>query len=151
MKRFCEDPSAQGPTTSEFGLVRSLTAFFEAQGYDVRLEVSNMGQSIDLVAIKGKGRRLATAIEAKRTNWRRALSQCRAHALVCDYIAVALALKSVPVELRTRLEISGWGLLMYDYAAATWYWEIRPKKNTHIWQPQRRRFLATLREFTHGS
>jgi hypothetical protein len=107
-----------------------------------------MGQSIDVVATKN---RWITAIEAKRSNWRRALEQCRAHALVADYIMVALALKKAPAELAEALRQRGWGLLMYDAGTEAWRWEIRPRRNDRIWHPQRRRFSENLRRVSYAT
>jgi hypothetical protein len=136
------------PESSEFWLVCSVTDFLVSQGYRVRLEVSNMGQSIDAVATRG---RWITAIEAKRKNWRRALDQCRAHCLVADHIVVALAVKVVPPDLFRSLIANGWGLLIYDSSENKWRWEIRPKRNTRVWKPQRRRFVSSLRKVSYAS
>ncbi|MBX3728537.1 MAG: hypothetical protein KF858_05065 [Candidatus Sumerlaeia bacterium] len=138
-----------GPLT-ELDLVCSLVPFLVDEGYDVKLEVSNMGQSIDLVGLRGNNRWL-TAIEVKRTNWKRALEQCQAHALVCDYIAIALALKGVPKQLSHELNHNGWGLLLFNHDARTWDWTIRPVVNRRVWKPQRTRFLMNLREISHAS
>lgn len=145
MKKSCDFPS-QDPIITEFRMVCSVTEHLFGEGYRVRLEVSNMGQSIDVVATKN---RWITAIEAKRTDWRRALLQCRAHLMVADFIVIALALKNVPTELSQTLHANGWGLLMYDSTSGEWRWEIKPRKNKRVWQPQRRRFSEHMRKVNY--
>ncbi len=137
------DASSRDQTMTEFRLVCSVTKHLFGEGYRVRLEVSNMGQSIDVVATKN---RWITAIEAKRTDWRRALHQCRAHLMVADFIVIALALKNVPSELMQMLHANGWGLLMNDSTSGEWRWEIKPRKNKRVWQPQRQRFSEHMRK-----
>jgi len=148
MTKKSPDTSYREPMNSEFGLVCSLTEFLSNSGYRVRLEVSNMGQSIDLVATKGK---YISAIEAKRSNWRRALSQCRAHRLVADYIAIAIPAKKAPNDLIDILESEGWGLLLYNADSDSWAWEKTPKRNPHIWKPQRAKFLSDLKAVAYVS
>ena len=147
MSASCER-RASDPLGSEFSLVNSVTGHLQSEGYGVRLEVSNMGQSIDVVATRN---RWVTAIEAKRSDWRRALVQCRAHVLVADYITVALGLKKPPAELVDALHDNGWGLLMLDQATDKWQWTIRPRKNDRIWGPQRRRFIHDLRKIGYAA
>ena len=147
MKR-CSEPCLPDPPSSEFWLVNSVRDHLLAEGYQVRLEVSNMGQSIDVVATKN---RWITAIEAKRSDWRRALVQCRAHVLVADFITVALGLRKPPAALADTLHQNGWGLLMFDQTTDAWRWEIRPKRNDRVWRPQRRRFSEGLRKVSHAT
>jgi hypothetical protein len=147
MKTF-SDALSCAPTVTESRLVMSVAEHLFEEGYRVRLEVSNMGQSIDVVATKN---RWITAIEAKRRDWRRALQQCRAHVLVADYVAIALAQRSVPAELSQILHADGWGLLLYDSTQGEWRWEIRPRKNERVWQPQRRRFSDNMRKVGYAS
>jgi hypothetical protein len=109
------------PLTEE-AVVLSLASHLREEGYRIRLEVSNMGQSVDLVATRS---RWVMTIEAKTSNWKRALHQCRAHALVADHIALALPLRNVPTELSEALHERGWGLIIYDLDANDWRWEIK--------------------------
>ena len=136
-----------GSWDSELRLVQSVVDHLVNEGYRVRLEVPNMGQSIDVVATKN---RWITAIEAKTTDWRRALVQCRAHVLVADFITVALGLRKPPAALADALHQNGWGLLMFDQTTDAWRWEIRPKRNDRVWRPQRRRFSEGLRRISYG-
>lgn len=145
MKRF-SNIQYSDPIQSEFLLVCSATKYLFEEGYRVRLEVSNMGQSIDIVATKNEK---VTAIEAKINNWRRALQQCKAHALVVDFIVIALAQKKIPAELLNTLNTNGWGLLVYDKRNDTWCWEVKPMKNNRIWLPQRNHFLKGLEKVSY--
>jgi len=58
---------------SEHELVATLVSKLKREGFRVMTEVSNMGQSADIVAIKG---RWVTLIEVKDRNWYRAIQQC---------------------------------------------------------------------------
>lgn len=133
---------------SEELLVSLITEYLAMDGYRVRHEVSNMGQSIDLVATKN---RWITAIEAKRSHWRRALEQCKAHTLVADYIAVALPQQVAAEELNLYLEAEGWGLLLYESNTNRCYWEIQPKRNKRVWRPQRQQFAKDLKKVEYAS
>ena len=118
---------------SEKSLVDQLVGFLAFEGYQVRTEVPSLGQSIDLVATKGKW---LTAVEAKINDWRRALIQCRAHELVADYICIAIATKNISIELRTAVDAAGYGLIHLN-RAGTFEWVIRPKRNYRVWSAQR--------------
>ena len=145
MKKSCDNCNKETPI-SEYNLVCSVTGHLVKEGYKVRSEVSNMGQSIDLVATKN---RHITAIEAKKYNWRRALEQCQAHTLVADYIVLAVAIKKTPTELTEILREKGWGLLKYEATSDSWCWDIKPTRNSNVWQPQRQRFSADLRKVNY--
>ncbi len=147
MKTSCEFSNAK-KFESESVLVQSVKGHLSGEGYRVRLEVSNMGQSIDMVATRS---RWVMAVEAKRNNWRRALRQCKAHAVVADYITVALGLQKVPLELAAVLQENGWGLLMPHGSWGQWIWAIRPKRNQRVWKPQRRRFAEHLRSVRYAN
>lgn len=133
---------------TEFDLVHSITGFLVSEDYKVRHEVSNMGQSIDIVATRG---RWVTAIEAKKSNWKRAIQQCKAHTLVADYIVLALALKRIPSQLETILSENGWGLILLDNSLESWNWIIKPQINTKVWKPQRERFAVEFRKINYGN
>lgn len=135
------------PKLSERQLVSSLTVFLSGQGFKVKHEVSNMGQSIDMVATKN---RWITAIEVKRRDWRRGLQQCRAHELIADFIVLAMKQYTVPVGLSNELKRNGWGLITMDAPAVSWHWRIEPKRNQQVWKPQRKRFTASMKKITQA-
>jgi hypothetical protein len=123
-------------------LVAHLVEFLCSTGYRVRLEVSNMGQSADLVATRG---RWVTFVEAKVKDWRRAIEQCRAHEAVADYICLALSLKAPSAELLAQVSASGYGLLLRSPQSRGFEWIMRPKRNPKIWRPQRQRTMLAMR------
>lgn len=116
--------------------------FLQVQRYNIRCEVPNMGQSIDILASKS---RWTTAIEAKLTNWKRALAQCKAHELVADYICIAIATKSVSKDLELEVKERGYGLIHFDSRNSKCVWVIKPRRNTKVWPAQRRLFGRNLR------
>jgi len=140
-KKSCKNNSIIRDVLSEEKLVCSVIDYFAEKGYRVRREISNMGQSIDIVATKNN---CITAIEVKRSNWRRALEQCKAHELVADYIILALSIKKIPPELKNYTEKKGWGLLIYESEKNLWKMNFTPKKNDNFWMPQRIHFSNDL-------
>lgn len=120
-------------------LVDSLCRQYFQSGYEVRTEVSNMGQSIDIVVlVDGK----IMAIEVKRTDWKRGLEQCRAHFLVADYVLLALG-KPILTPLTLSSVNKGLGILFHD---PEWRVKAKAHQSTRIWQPQRDRFIAQMKE-----
>ena len=134
--------TSRRPIRGEWGVVRVVTAFLASEGYRVRHEVSNMGQSVDVVATRG---RWITAIEAKRKDWRRALDQCRAHTVVADYVCVALCAEEPSPRLIAELAQSGFGLLLVSPSSGLCRWHSAPQRNRSVWEPQRRRLSASMR------
>ncbi len=129
------------PSEAEF--VKDLSIFFLAKGYRVDAEVSNMGQSADLVAQRG---RWITCIEAKLSDWKRAVQQCRAHECVADFVCVALDRKNVPLALVEIAKSQGYGIIHRNSESENSFnWAVRPRRNTKTWQPQRQRLINTLR------
>ena len=126
---------------SEAVLVRALSRYLIEKGFEVRSEVPNMGQAIDLVATKNGH---ITAIEVKRMDWVRALEQCRAHVVVADFIVIAIGLKSIPPKLSKSLHSRGWGLMMYDSIKDSWRPLSPPRKNQQVWGSQREVFVKNL-------
>jgi hypothetical protein len=133
-------PSKFTNVSSEAELVNRLVHMLLDDGYRVRTEVSNMGQSVDLVATRG---RWVTVVEAKLYNWKRAVEQCRAHEQVADYVCVAVASVSVAQELLVEARRSGYGVIHFDRTSQQFVWAVRPILNRRVWRPQRRRW-------THG-
>src|SRR5437763_1397047 len=106
----------------EADLVDRLAHSLKDQGYRVRMEVSNMGQSIDMVATRG---RWVTVIEAKLQNWRRALRQCLAHEQVADYICIAIASVTVSDSLAEEARRSGYGIIHYCRGSQEFRWVLK--------------------------
>lgn len=126
---------------SEAELVRVLCGCLKREGYDVRTEIANMGQSIDIVAVREEK---ITAIEVKVKDWRRALDQCRAHELIADYVCVAVGTVSVSAALLDAAKKRGYGLIHIRSAAGTCEWVRAAQQSTHVWLPQRRHFVSGL-------
>ena len=126
---------------SEQNLVNDVVRFLAAEGYRVRAEVPNLGQSADLVATKG---RWVTFIEVKVKNWRKAINQCRAHILVADYICIALGTKEISEAALAVSMKHNIGLIHIRYNGQC-EWVLIPKKNQSVWLPQRRQLAQELR------
>ena len=127
---------------SEADLVNKLVSMLRTEGYRVRTEVSNMGQSVDVVATRG---RWVTVVEVKRYDWRRALDQCRAHEQVADFICVAVGSVNVAKLLHQTAGESGYGLIHYDRDAQRFRWVLRPRRNRRVWTPQRRQWAKGMK------
>ena len=131
----------------EFELVAIVSEFLKGQGYKVYLEVPNMGQSTDLVGIKGQR---ITFFEAKMSNWKRAIEQCNAHQLVADYICIALGRNNASEELISIVSKLGYGLILCNPETKECSWLETPKLNHQIWEPQRKQMLKNLRIINHA-
>ncbi len=131
---------------SEQDLVNDLIQFLAEEGYRVRAEVPNLGQSADLVATKG---RWVTFIEVKVKNWRKAIDQCRAHALVADYICIALGTKNISETALAVCAKHNLGLI-HIHQDGQCAWALVPKKNQAIWLPQRRKLAKELRAIAYA-
>ena len=129
---------------TELQVTESLVKFLIGEGYQVRTEISNMGQSIDVIAIYGD--EMVTAIEVKRLlgGWKRGVAQCKAHELVADYIALAIGTTHGCSALSVAIRRKGYGLLLLDEGNGKWRWVELPRRNWRIFQAQRKRFLENL-------
>ena len=123
-------------------MVRRLVGFLIKSNYRVRLEISNMGQSADVVATRG---RWVTAIEAKIKDWSRALHRCQAHEQIADYICIAVALTDIPKNLEQKASALGYGVLHYSKTRDSFKWVLHPQLNRNVWAPQRRQWSRGLK------
>jgi hypothetical protein len=139
------EAAAMSATTEEH-VVSCVEAFLHSYGYRVIREVPNMGQSIDLVGIKG---RWSLCVEVKLSDWRRGLQQCRAHTIVADHVALAIASVRVPPLLLQEAEIRGIGIIHFDRALNVCKWASKARLNTGQWRPQRRQFTSAIREIEY--
>jgi len=126
-------------------LVNAVVRFLSNNGYRIRTEVPNMGQSADVVATRG---RWITFIEVKRKDWRRALVQCRAHEQVADFVCVAIGTKSVSPLLQQEIKFAGYGLI-HCVGQTECEWILTPTRNAGVWAPQRRKLSEILRTIDH--
>lgn len=119
---------------TEFSLVEKISEFLNNEGYLVHLEIPNMGQSVDIVAQKESD---LTFIEVKLNNWKRALSQCKNHQIVADYIFVAIASKKISEKFKEAADNLGFGIIHYNKQLDVCLIHSNASKNPHIWKPQR--------------
>jgi hypothetical protein len=132
----------------ESELVSSLVQALQAQRYRVRIEVSNMGQSIDVVATRG---RWVTVIEAKLQDWRRALNQCRAHEQVADFICIAIGSAEVSDSLTAEATRAGYGIIHFCRDSQEFRWVRRPSRNRRVWLPQRRHWAQGYKRINYAN
>ncbi len=132
---------------NEKDLLIHLMKYLINDGYKVRLEVPNMGQSADIVATRG---RWVTFIEAKMGNWDRALNQCKAHETVGDYIYIAIASVSVPTRLREKVIEPGYGIIHCNPYDGKCNVTLKAKNNSKIWFPQREIFVEKMKVISYA-
>lgn len=126
---------------SEKDLTHLLKDFFTSRNYEVRLEIPNMGQSADLVAIDDNS---ITFLEAKINDWKRALEQCVTHEAVADYIFIAVATVKVSADLISEIEKRGYGLIHCEPYSSSCEIVVNPRQNLRIWKPQRQLLLTNM-------
>jgi hypothetical protein len=131
---------------SEKELTTNLIDFLDINGYKVRTEVPNMGQSTDIVAVKG---RWITSVEAKINNWQKALEQCKCHELIADYIYIAICSVKVSSDLFDIAKLKGYGIIHCDPYDSTCTFILRARNNTQVWPPQREIFKIKMREIEY--
>jgi len=135
------------PRLTEIDMVSKLIEFLSLEGYRVRQEVPNMGQSADLVATRG---RWVTFVEAKLKDWKRAIQQCRPHEQVADFICVAVASVNVSDSLVREAQDRGYGIIHRNRNTGAFSWVTRPALNGNVWRPQRRRLRRAMREIGYA-
>lgn len=131
----------------EHKLVLKLTEFLKSENYNVRLEVPNLGQSVDLAATRG---RWVTLIEVKIHDWRTAIKQCRTHEHVADFVCIAVGTKNISETAIQEIKKTGYGLIHYR-EEGEFYWVLRPERNRLLWRPQRKKLSLALREIKYAN
>jgi Holliday junction resolvase len=132
----------------ESELVSKVIDQLQREGFRVLTEVSNMGQSVDVVGTRGKW---VTFVEVKTRNWSRAMEQCEAHQQIADFICIAIASVSVPVRLVEAATLNGYGLLHYRREQNDVVWIVRPRRNTEVWPPQRKYWATATRKVAYAN
>jgi len=122
-------------------IVKRIETFLRKNDYSTIIEVPNMGQSVDIVAQKG---RWLSFIEVKLSNWSRALIQSQRHELVADFIIIAVASKSVSMGLMIAAEEKGYGVIHFNRESNRCTIAIKPRLNKKSWPPQKRILLEKL-------
>lgn len=133
--------------TTEKEMVHCILDFLKSEGYRLRVEVPNMGQSVDIVATKGKW---ITLVEAKLNKWKRALEQCEAHNLVADYVCVGIGSETVSDNFIKEAEARGVGIIHCSTGTGNCTWVVPPERNENIWMPQRKYFASNLKRIEYA-
>jgi len=115
-------------------MVSIFALLIEAEGLRCTTEVPNMGQSVDLVAVR---RRCIIAVEAKLVDWKGAIRQCLAHRLVADFVLIALPDSQVTQLVIEGAQREGIGVLAFNQMGCTLTVVLEPKRSRHVWLPQR--------------
>lgn len=132
---------------TESAAVRSVCDWLTAHGYRVRREVSLLGQSVDVVATRG---RHVTVVEVKIAGWRRTALQARSHELVADYILLAVQTPRVMPRTLRSLSATGYGLVRIEPRTLNCTLLVPPRRNLRIWKPQRLHWAHSLRNVPYG-
>ena len=136
----------QTPNRKESDLVIAVSGFLANQGYKVRTEVPSLGQSADIVAIRG---RWVTFIEVKVHDWRKAIGQCRAHKLVADFTCIAVGTVRISDAAIQAAREEGIGLI-HILGNGDCVWAMNPELNSRVWRPQRQKLAKTLRQLEYA-
>ena len=115
--------------------------FLSRAGGSIFREISSLGQSADLVYLRGDD---LTFVEVKVNATRRAIEQCKAHQLVADFICVAIAGKSVSDENMEKLKSLGYGLISCNQGFDDCIWILMPRRQNEFWQPSRRKVIEQI-------
>lgn len=125
----------EGNKLQESTVVDNVSKALHARRFSVWHEVPNLGQSADIVAMKGSK---IMMIEAKTYNWQRALQQCKAHEVVADYICIAIASKQISSKLYEFANYLGYGIIHVKTTnECLCELVLPPKRNKKKWQAQR--------------
>ncbi len=129
---------------NENDFVKNIIVFLREYDFKVKTEIPNMGQSIDIVAYKGKW---LTAIEVKMHDWRRAINQCETHELIVDFIYIAIATKSISEKLKDFASERGYGILHYNNNNHKKNIDLvlKARINKNFYKPQRDIFTKKMR------
>lgn len=128
---------------SERELVKIVVNYLREENYSIWLEVPNMGQSVDIVATKNGD---LIFIEAKISNWKRALAQCKGHEIVADYIYVAISSVYLSDEFINASKKLGYGIIHCNPYNLQCSKVLRARRNTFIWLPQQKVLKGNIKE-----
>ena len=96
-----------------------------------------MGQSVDIVAMKGERLFL---FETKLSNWRRAIEQASSHVFVADFVYIVLPKKCYSTDLYALAASRGIGVIEVDAECLVWNATLKASRSRRIWRPQRAQF-----------
>lgn len=123
------------PWASESELVQRVARFMTRDGGDLFREVAVLGQSADLVLHRND---LLTFIEVKINAIRRAVTQCRAHELVADFVCIAIGTKSISCKNLDLIDNLGYGLISCPGPDRECSWVLMPRRQQGNWGPAKR-------------
>lgn len=106
-----------------------------------------MGQSVDLIAVKDD---CVVAVEVKIHDWSRAITQCRAHELVADFIYVGVATSSVSERFFREAQSRGYGIFHFDQSRESIVEVLPPHQREGLWSGQRKVLEGSLKRISDG-
>jgi hypothetical protein len=136
-----EDLRKTSSRTTEADITKVVAYFLMQDGYSLKAEVPSLGQSVDLVAMQGNE---LMFIEVKKSDWRRALRQCKAHHMVADFICVAVGQVNVSKSLLREAEQLGYGIIHYSPVQEKCTWIAQPSRLFDFWEPERLRIESRI-------
>lgn len=132
----------------EAALVARAADLLRSEGALVCFEVPSLGQSVDLVAEKNDK---YIAIEAKVSDWRRALRQATPHLLVADYVAIAVSYNEIPRSLIDEAVVLGIGIINWRTRTDAIEWVLEARESRRVWGPQKNVFRKNVMEVGYAS
>lgn len=125
----------------EIELIYEASKYFT--NHDVYYEVASFHRSMDILLVDPLG--CLIAIEAKISNWKKAIEQVTTHALTCDYLFLLMPEKKTQnAKMFNTLIEKGIGLLLLNDNNLDM--PIKPIKSNLIWKPQRKIFVDRLKD-----
>jgi hypothetical protein len=94
----------------ESSIVRTVSAYLSARRFEVAIEYPFLQRHVDIVGFD-RGRNKVVAVEAKVSNWQRAISQAVSCLLFADEVYIAMPAIFAHRVDRTELRRFGIGLL----------------------------------------
>ena len=132
---------------TEIDVVYHTCVWLEKQGWKTKVECPNMGQSIDIVAMKYQE---IWAIEAKLTDWKKAIEQCITHTIIADYISIVVAQNKISDNFLNAINnnenynkdsIKRFGILKCDKESGEIKLIKTAQKQEYNWQRQKDIFI----------
>lgn len=131
----------------ESQLVQHVVDFFEKLQYKVTIEVPFLGQCVDIVATNNEQ---ITFIEAKISDWAKAIEQCKVHTQVADYIYIAIASVNVSSNLLDTARLKGIGIIHCNPYTLELKEVLKPELNCRAWQPLRINIRKNIEEIEYA-
>ena len=130
----------------EAELVDKAQIILSRMGFISVCEIPNMGQSVDIAAVKNNE---IILFEAKVNNWRKAIAQASYHGYVADFVFIILPQKKYCSQMYDLADSFGIGVIEMDMGRGRLRMTVKPKRSEKIWTPQRNQFMRHLEEILH--